>query len=203
MRFVFACLMASTLLFAVGLTSAQEASGPAEISITISNRSGVELSLDILESPGIPQPPSIAQSAASMGAPKARASALPTKPRQSPGLRVKPGRSSTLALKPGQYHLRAESLSRGHSTQVTMGFVSVTNAEVWVFNLDENGQTIGGQDRKWVMEVPSRPGFRLSTSPENSTLPLPQRISRPAYSPPPSFAPPLRAPRPSGTNSSK
>jgi hypothetical protein len=86
---------------------------------------------------------------------------------------------------------------------MTMGFISVTNTQVWIFNLDPNGQSVGEQDARWVLEIPSRPGFRLAVVPESSMRSLPQRMKRQDYALPPSTAVPPRALRLPETNSSK
>lgn len=190
----------SALLLAVCLTYAKAQSSPADISITVSNRSDVELSLRLVAAPGVPLPPSLAPAVSPHG------SAAPASPAQPFGLQraVKPGQASILAIKPGQYRLQANSApSAAGMARPLNGFVSATNAEVWIFDLARKEQGLKLPYGEWDMRVPTRPEFRLSSLPESPRLPLPQRNQRQNSSTPPGLALPVRTLKLPESSSSK
>lgn len=97
---------------------------------------------------------------------------------------VKPSQATVLEMVPGQYHLNIVPRVIRHKPPPTffVGFISITNSETWIFKLEPKAQEIelqtAGQFWEWNLEVPSRPGFRLSSSPEPGILPLPPRPER-------------------------
>jgi hypothetical protein len=176
----------AALLVASGFLFAQEQPSSGHLSITVSNQMAGRLTLYLLRVPFIP-PPSTPLSSDPGQTPLPMPKNEPVKPAT-----VQPKQSAALKVSPGQYELHAivAPTLGGKVVSPLRGFISVTNAEVWLFKLEEKDEQIGGPSFHCNLEVPSRPGFHLLISPEGSSLPV--RSLRPQ--PSPAFLAPIAQP---------
>jgi hypothetical protein len=198
--------IAAALLIAGCSLLAQDHPGSAKLSITVSNRSDKELPLTLYEEPEIPPPP---PPTASYVSPAPRQPPFPAegeaKPPQPVHMKasirppitrlIQPNQSITLEIPPAQYHLATMGVLStnlaGGGYSAFGGYISITNAELWIFTWEPKGQQVAD----WKLEVPARPGLRLSGLPERAPVPLRQlrpppdsraslpHISQPAWPP--------------------
>src|ERR1035437_2525782 len=172
----------ATLLIAGGLLPALEPPGGATISITVSNQNDVSATLGVLEVPPPVLPPSLA---APSLAPRRTPS--PAEVKMEPGhamyrkqTTIQPDQSAVFDLRPGQYMLQTMPLPRGDKMLAPFrGYISVTNAEVWLLKLEQKDNENSGPTLVWKVEVPSRPGFHLSPYSDLEELKLPVNALRP------------------------
>ena len=159
----------AVLLIVGGFLPAQDLPGSGKLSITVSNQSVASLTLGLREMPSFLLP--------------SRQTSLSTAPQQMPlsaepnndpahrinvkPTTIQPNQSATLELPPRQYHLYTMGpWLNGKLVRPLDGYISVTNAEVWPFKLEEKDEEIRGPALHWKLEVPARSGFHLSPSPE-------------------------------------
>lgn len=215
----------------------------ATVSITISNQSDVVLTLRINEAMFLPSPPRPVDLSPSQHQIPYRPLRAMNTNRFRAAQAVKSGGSVTIEIPPGDYQLfisgspqrstpptspPEQPLPRPRLAAPLHGFLSISNAETWIFKINSssnfqasvsaNGPDVPARvyriDRpSWNMEIPSRPGFRLSALPESPKPSRPQRdqpldTAAPARVPTPEMKapqfPPVTVPRRSFlTNSPK
>lgn len=195
--------MVAALFIAGGSLLAQEQTGGSGVSITVSNQADAVLTLRVQEMPTPQRPPSLTSSGL---APQQTSS--PTVPERHPPHRMfstertfQPKRGAALQLPSGEYHLDTMGPPiGGKMLRPLQGFISITNAEVWLFKLEEQDEKYGQASLHWKLEVPSRPGLDLSQIPQSSfkLAPNPLRPPRAALVP---ALPSL--PRPPTTNTAQ
>lgn len=168
--------VAAALLIPICLAHAEDKARPAKLSVTVTNPTTYELHLTVSEQPRPPVPPNITPWGLS-----ARPVAIPPDVQAPPAgpveRTIKPTESTLLELPPGCYQIvtsgnrKAPAPGAVTRTRWAIGYVSVSNSEVWVFTVVKN-------DGGWALDVPSRPGVHLSATPERSPPVLPQRAQR-------------------------
>jgi len=194
----------------------------AAVSVTISNQSDVILSLRINEvMVPLPPPRPVSLSPSQRQQPYQPPLALKTNWFRT-AQAVNPGNTTTIEIPPGDYQLFilgspprptpvAPPPGRPAPPPIPAaplhGYLSVSNAETWIFKINSSSNIQASVSAKgpdvparvyridrpsWNMEIPSRPGFRLSTSRAFPKPSLPQRVQPETATP----VPPVRVPAP-------
>jgi hypothetical protein len=174
-------IAAILLAGACTLAAQNQPNASATISITVSNRSDLDLTLTLFEGRRMLPPAMPSLSSTSPQLPPSVE--LKTNQVQNGFIKQTVGsnQSAILEVSPGQYHLDALLTPPGPKMPSPNfgGYISITNAEVWIFTLEQKEQKVGRASWEWNLEVPSRPGFQLAILPEREQISRPQRTQRP------------------------
>jgi hypothetical protein len=170
-------LFVITLSFGLAVAAAQDQPAePPKISITTSNQTAAEIFLTVAPRPDLAQPP---------GSPPVRMTNQANQVRALAARQIIPAhQSAQFDVAPGRYVVSAMLRQRTPPFPRPLnGLITVTNSETWLLSLHEQTPAVPGpvHAQQLVLQVPSRPDFRLTSYADRSIPPRAQRTNSPPF----------------------